>query len=153
MKRKTAKAKPRARAVRKPVRIAPGARRRAGLAAEEALASAKARRDDSLSVAEVRAGFGISRETFGRLTGFSVRALAGWEGGERKPGPQARRRLAELARLLDALSGIVRRDAIPPWMATPNASLGGLKPIEIIERGQIDRLWRMVYEVEAGSPV
>jgi transcriptional regulator with XRE-family HTH domain len=110
-------------------------------------------RNDALSVGEVRVGFGQSREKFGRLTGFSVRALAGWESGERKPGPQARRRFAELSRLLDALSGTVRREAIPPWMETPNPAFDGLKPIEIIERGQIDRLWRMVYELELGTPV
>ena len=117
----------------------------------ELLDEVRANREDSIPVRELRAGFGLSRETFSRLVGFSVRALAGWESGERKPGAQARRRLAELSRFFDAMSGVVRKEGIPGWMQRPNASLGDLKPIEVIERGHIDRLWRIVYELESGA--
>lgn len=126
-------------------------RKQADAAMRELLDDVRSNRDDSIPVGELRTGFGLSREKFGRLVGYSVRAIAGWEGGERKPGAQARRRLAELSRFFDAMSGIVRKEAIPPWMERPNASLGDLKPIEVIERGHIDRLWRIVYELETGA--
>ncbi|MCU0692802.1 MAG: MbcA/ParS/Xre antitoxin family protein [Polyangiaceae bacterium] len=38
------------------------------------------------------------------------------------------------------------------WLQTPNDAFGGLKPIEVVERGDIDRLWRMIHELESGSP-
>lgn len=131
-------------------RRSPRAGARAKTAAQ-ALADLKSGREDALPVKEVREGFGLSREKFSRLTGFSVRALAAWENGEMKPAAQARRRFAELSRLLDALGGVVQRKAIPSWMDAPNPSFGGLKPIEIIERGEVDRLWRVVYELESGA--
>ena len=37
------------------------------------------------------------------------------------------------------------------WMTTPSPGFGGLKPLEVIERGQIDRVWRAVYELSLGT--
>jgi len=35
----------------------------------------------------------------------------------------------------------------------PTDAFDGLKPLEVIERGEVDRLWRMIYLLEAGLPV
>lgn len=104
------------------------------------------------SVRGLRSGSGLSREKFARLTGFSVRALASWESGAQKPGEQARLRLVEMKRLLTALATVVRSTAIADWLDTPNPAFDGLKPIEVVERGQIDRLWRMIFQLESGVP-
>jgi hypothetical protein len=37
-------------------------------------------------------------------------------------------------------------------VARLNHAFGGLKPLEVIERGEIDRLWNMVYELRSGMP-
>ena len=46
--------------------------------------------------------------------------------------------------------GVVEADAIPGWLNTPNEAFDGLKPLEIIERGEIDRLWNMIIYLESG---
>ncbi len=102
------------------------------------------------SVRDLRSGLRLSREKFARLTGFSVRALAGWEGGTQKPGEQARVRLIEMERLLTALSKVIRQEVIAEWLDTPNPAFEGLKPLEVVERGQVDRLWRMIFHLESG---
>ncbi len=84
------------------------------------------------------------------MTGFSVRALAGWEGETQKPGEQARVRLVEMERLLTALSKVIRQEVIAEWLNTPNPAFEGLKPLEVVERGQVDRLWRMIFHLESG---
>ncbi len=104
----------------------------------------------SVPVRDLRAGFGLSREKFSRLTGFSVRALAGWESGAQKPGEQARLRLTEMERLLASLSKVIRAVAVAEWFDTPNPAFEGLKPLEVVERGQVDRLWRMIFYLESG---
>jgi hypothetical protein len=38
------------------------------------------------------------------------------------------------------------------WLTTPNEAFGDLKPIEVIERGEVDRIWRMIYYIESGQP-
>jgi hypothetical protein len=40
---------------------------------------------------------------------------------------------------------------VGPWLDTPNDAFSGLKPLDLIERGEMDRLWRMIFEVESGA--
>lgn len=93
----------------------------------------------------------MSREKFRRLSGFSVRSQASWESGHKAPGEQARLRLAELGRLHRALAHVLRADAIARWIDTPNPAFEGLKPVEVVERGQIDRLWKMIFLMDSGT--
>jgi hypothetical protein len=58
----------------------------------------------------------------------------------------------EAARLYDAPADAVEPAAIGPWFVTPNKALAGLKPLETIERGEIDRLWDMAYRLRSGLP-
>jgi hypothetical protein len=46
----------------------------------------------------------------------------------------------------------MRQEFIGTWLDTPNPAFDGLKPVEVIERGEIDRIWRMVHEVGSGEP-
>ena len=62
------------------------------------------------------------------------------------------RRIAEVVRLLDALTQVVKPQSIRGWLTAPNAAFDGLKPVEVIERGEIDRLWRMIFFLESGVP-
>lgn len=58
--------------------------------------------------------------------------------------------MSEIERLHEALAGVVRAEAIPKWLETPNPAFDGLKPVEVVERGQVDRLWRMIFYLESG---
>src|SRR5439155_26477922 len=89
------------------------------------------------SAAELRKATGLTRSDFRRLTGFSERGLADWESGHRAPKEPASRRLKELDRLCAALADVVKPEAIGPWLQTPNDAFGGVKPLEVIERGEV----------------
>ena len=108
-------------------------------------------RADQEPVLELRHLLDMTRERFGRLVGVSVRAIATVERGEGSV-EKLRRPYAEVARLYEALSDVVEREAIGPWFETPNEAFDGLKPMEMIERGEIDRLWGMVYRMQSGMP-
>jgi hypothetical protein len=102
-----------------------------------------------LSVSTVRVRLGLSRKMFSRLAGFSERAIADWEGGKPVSEPGLRR-IKELDRFRDRLSEVVAPDVIPSWLDAPNEAFDGLKPLEVIERGEIDRLWNMIFYLESG---
>src|SRR5437879_4723348 len=102
----------------------------------------KSPRKAPILVAEVRRKLGISRKAFSRLTGYSERAIATWEAGK-KPDEPSLRRIKETERFQDRLATLVRPEEIPGWLDAPNDAFDGLKPIEVIERGEIDRLWTM----------
>lgn len=103
-------------------------------------------------VADVRRSLGVNRELFGRMMGFSVRAISGWEAG-RPLSEAALRRVKEMKRLSDALADGVRPEFIAQWLITPSEGLGGLKPVEVLERGETDRLWRVVLLIGSGMPI
>ncbi|MEI7835755.1 MAG: hypothetical protein WCK05_05015 [Planctomycetota bacterium] len=94
---------------------------------------------------------GMTQRTFARVVSISERSLAKLEKGQ-APSEATGRHLAEIGRLYKALCQVVKPDALGPWFQKPNPSFDGLKPLEVIERGQIDRLWEMVYELESGVP-
>ena len=84
------------------------------------------------------------------MTGLSERTLASWEAG--KPvGPSAQRAITAVERLLAELSEVVRPPGILPWLQQPNDAFGGLKPVEVMERGETDRLWRVIYFLGSGA--
>jgi transcriptional regulator with XRE-family HTH domain len=100
-------------------------------------------------VAALREKLHLPRKIFSRLTGFSERAIAGWEGGKPISEPGLRK-LREIERLRDRLAELVGAEAIPIWLDTPNQAFDGLKPLEVVERGEIDRLWQMIFYLESG---
>ena len=99
-------------------------------------------------VAATRAAAGLSQVEFARLTGYSIRAVAGWEAGKPLAGA-ARRRVAEISRLLVALSELMPASRVGQWMREPNDGFGGQTPTQLVERGEADRLWQMIHQVDA----
>jgi len=93
----------------------------------------------------------LRQDMLPRLTGFSTRAVANWAQGQ-APSPPAAKKLLELNRLFEALCGLVEAKSIGPWLMQPNPAFDGSTPLQVIERGESDRLWRMIYELESGQP-
>jgi DNA-binding transcriptional regulator YiaG len=106
-------------------------------------------RRGSCSVLEIRQKLGLTRKLFSRLTGYSERAIATWESGA-KPDEPGLRRVRETERFQHRLADVVPPHEIPEWLSTPNDAFDGLKPLEVIERGEIDRLWHMIFYLESG---
>ncbi len=107
--------------------------------------------DSSADVNALCETYRLKREELGRLTGFSLRALAEWASGK-LPSQPAKRRLHEVRRLLDALAEVVKPESIPKWLHQPNPAFDRLTPLQVIELGEIDRLWAMVYNLGSGQP-
>jgi DNA-binding transcriptional regulator YiaG len=104
-------------------------------------------------VASLRSALAMPRSKFARLLGRTERAVIDWESGRAEPQGLSQQRIRELERLTEALHSLFDNAAIGKWFDTPNAAFGSLKPIEVIERGETDRLWQMVFEIKAGTHV
>lgn len=98
---------------------------------------------------ELRARLGMNRASFARLVPMSTRNLAYIEAGKR-PTANVLRQLQALRRLVVALSDVIQADAIGRWLQEPNRAFDGLKPIEVIERGEADRIWQMIFFQRSG---
>ena len=86
-----------------------------------------------------------------RLLPISVRSLAMLESGA-PPSEAVARRLHELQRLTNPLAEVIHEESLGKWLRTPNDAFGGLKPLEVIDRGETDRLWSMIFFLRSGVP-
>ena len=62
----------------------------------------------------------------------------------------SQRDIHELSRLTRALCELMKREAIAAWLTTPNRKFNGAKPVELIERGESDLLWQMIFRLRSG---
>jgi DNA-binding transcriptional regulator YiaG len=99
----------------------------------------------------LRSQLKLKRDIFARMLPISTRSLATIESGE-TPSEAVTRRLIELQRIVDALSEVMSPETIGEWMTTPNDAFDGLKPLEVIERGEVDRIWQMIFLLRSGVP-
>lgn len=102
-----------------------------------------------LAASKLREKLGLTQPEFAVLLPASVRSVATLEQGD-PPTVTVARRLAELDRLTKALGEVIRAESIGKWLKTPNPAFDGLKPLEVVERGEGDRLWEMIYFLRSG---
>lgn len=103
------------------------------------------------SAAELRARLQLTRPVFARLLGVSERTVADWEHAAPKSGSE--RAIKELRSVIAACERVMKPEFVGSWLVTANPSLGGFKPIELIERGETERVLRALFFVEAGIPL
>ena len=99
----------------------------------------------------IRRKFALTQPKFARVMGISVRRLADLEQGV-EPSEQVKRRITEVDRLRRELATVVNAEKIGPWMDGPNKAFGNRRPIQVIEDGEIDLLWAMIYDLKSGNP-
>src|SRR5262249_6348336 len=98
-----------------------------------------------------RATFGLPQPLVVRLTGFPPRSVAKWSQGQ-APSAKQERALAEMDRLLDGLARVMEPVQVGHWLKQPNSAFDGSTPLQVVERGELDRVWRMLYDLESGQP-
>jgi hypothetical protein len=107
--------------------------------------------DYSQLLQHYREKFHLAQPVVVRLTGFSPRSVSKWAQGE-TPSQKQEKALVEMDRLLDGLARVMEAKEIGRWMNTANAAFDGSTPAQVVERGETDRIWRMLYDVESGQP-
>jgi hypothetical protein len=95
---------------------------------------------------------GVSRKVFARLSGVSERTLVDVENERRPLSATHRRQLVEMDRLGEALAEVMKPEFVGQWLESPNEAFDGLKPVEVVERGEIDRIWELLHRIGTGMP-
>lgn len=107
----------------------------------------------SASGIATRKALGMTQVTFARLLGVSLRTLSNTESSSSALRPDMLRRLKELERLVAALRELMAPGALRDWMITPSDAFEGSTPVQLIERGEADRIWQMVFALRTGQPM
>jgi hypothetical protein len=91
----------------------------------------------------------LSNEALSRVTGASPRTVAYWNAGT-PPQRSSAQKIREVTRLFDALADIIDKKVIGQWLQRPNQHFDGSTPLQVMERGETERLWRMIWQLREG---
>lgn len=113
------------------------------------LTAMRARRPQrSRSLAYVVRLLGVSQEVLARILGVSARTVHRWLGGSRP------RRSPELERLLEMVAfleqALPNAAGIRSYLHHANPNLGGARPIELLIRGEYDRVAADLQAIQEG---
>jgi DNA-binding XRE family transcriptional regulator len=91
----------------------------------------------------------VTQKIMARILGVTERTVIGLEAG-RPLSEGIGRRVTELHRLQRDLSKVVPPGAIGRWLTEPNDAFDGDAPADLIAKGKMDLLWRMIFELRSG---
>ena len=97
----------------------------------------------------VRRKLDVTQKVMARILGVTERTIIDLEGG-RPLSEGIGRRVTELDRLQRELGKVVRSQAIGHWLTEPNDAFDGDAPADLIAKGKVDVLWRMIFELRSG---
>lgn len=93
---------------------------------------------------------GMNYDMLAKALSVSRRSISGWLSGQ-EPERINRVRINELGRLITELRTIIKPEKLKNWWNQPVANFGGSTPLQVLERGESDRIWRMIWEVREGN--
>ena len=103
-------------------------------------------------IQELKADFGLKPSTLVQLSGYSPRSIVNWSKGTVATEP-AKMKFTELKRLFDALAELSQdKQEVQNWLKEPNEGFEGSTPLQVIARGESDRIWHMIYMLQSGQP-
>jgi hypothetical protein len=91
---------------------------------------------------------GLSDRTIAAATGAKPSTVRGWLAGRSEPTGVRAERLIELAEMTSRLARVLRREMIGVWLNRPVLALDDEKPIELLARGDYQRVAKLIAELE-----
>jgi transcriptional regulator with XRE-family HTH domain len=90
---------------------------------------------------DLRRAFQLSRERLARLVGVSAKTVERWEARPTRPArDETRLRMAQLREIAELGTAVYGADRLGDFMTAPLAELGGLTPMQLVERGDAERV-------------
>lgn len=81
---------------------------------------------------------GLTQPELARAVGASVRSIQGWAAGTAQPSGTRATRLLDVKIIVERLGDVYTSEGIRIWLHSRNTDLGMQRPIDLLERGEID---------------
>jgi len=101
----------------------------------------------------IHEGAHLSDVQIGAAVGAAPSTVRDWFSGRSSPSGKRAERVAELAEIVDRLGRVMEAAYIPVWMSRPIEALDDRKPLELIARGKVRQVARVVSELESPGAV
>lgn len=102
------------------------------------------------TIEQITGDFSISIETLARFLNTTSRTVMRWKKEGVNPSSYHRERLEKIAYIDRRLRQVLKPDAIERWLHAYNDSLGGKRPVDLLAKGQYDRLLSAIAQLEEG---
>lgn len=90
---------------------------------------------------DLRDAFRLSRERLARLLGVSAKTVERWEARPTHPAREdTRARMAQLREIAELGAAVYTRERLADFLDAPLAEWNGLTALQLIERGEADRV-------------
>lgn len=108
--------------------------------------SAVAERIDS-----IRSRGGIHSREVAQLLDTTPQTVSRWRTGKASPQPDGLQKLLTLEWLVGELAEFYEPDQARLWLFAPHRLLGGERPADLIQRGQLDDVLALISQISDGA--
>jgi transcriptional regulator with XRE-family HTH domain len=102
---------------------------------------------------KIRERAGIKAREVAQLLDTTPETLSRWQNGEFELQPDHLQRLLTLDWLMEELSELYEPDEVRLWLFTPHRLLGGERPADRIQRGQVNDVMTVIHQLTDGAYV
>src|SRR2546421_614528 len=88
-----------------------------------------------------------------QLLGTSPETISRWRGGKTDPQPRMRDSLLQLEWLVGELAELYNPQEAHLWLFSKHKLLNGERPVDLIERGETERVLQLIAQLKDGAYV
>ena len=108
-------------------------------------------KSEKLTLANLRAALGWSRNQLAHMMNASDRAIVNWEAGD-PISPVYAAKLREIQSVYNELKQLMKPEEIGPWLLAEMEEFEGRTPADLISKGETGRLWASLFYLRSGMP-
>ena len=109
------------------------------------------KKSEKLTLANLRAALGWSRNQLAHVMNASDRAIVNWEAGD-PISPVYAAKLRDIQSVYNELKQLMKPEEIGPWLLTDMEEFEGRTPADLISKGETGRLWASLFYLRSGMP-
>jgi transcriptional regulator with XRE-family HTH domain len=95
----------------------------------------------------------ISGREIAQLLGTTPETISRWRGGKVEPQPRMRDGLLQLEWLVGELAELYKPKEAHLWLFSPHKQLAGARPVDLIERGETEKVLALISQLKDGAYV
>lgn len=107
-------------------------------------------RTDPKQILKHCAALGLDADLLASCLAVNPKTIQRWKEGSAQPNEGGLRALEKLEAIYQLAARLMKKDALKPWFQTPNETLGGERPTDLMNRGELDQVRNVLGMLEWG---
>lgn len=93
---------------------------------------------------------GLDSNLLASCLAVNPKTIQRWQEGSAQPNEGGLRALEKLEAIYQLAARLLKKDALKPWFQSPNETLGGERPADLLSRGELDQVRNVLGMLEWG---